>query len=132
MDKNEQIKQKLAESTQKFATEKKGKLVIDFDEAVKEQKANAIEVNFDGETFEMPPEAPAWLPLFVNRYSDAGVLDDDKNLELVQKLLGKEFAEKIMDGSNNFVSFESVNKYVLMPVMEHWGLVAENVEDEKK
>lgn len=129
---NEQIKERLNQTTDKFSNQKKGELVIDFDEAIKAQKAEAIKVKFDGELYDMPPEAPAWLPLFINRNSDDnGVLNDSANLELVQKLLGNEFADKIMDGSNNFVSFEAVNTHVLLPIMNHWGLTGENVPDEE-
>lgn len=124
MDKTEQ---KIRETARKFQQEKEGALVIDFDEAVKEQKAKAIQVKFGGSTYELPAEPPAWLPLFIEQNSKGGELDDEKNLELISLLLGKEFAGKIVDDKNNFVSFESVNNYILVPVMNRWGL--EDVAD---
>lgn len=121
MDKQSQI-EALNRETQKEAKNERKRLIIDFDEAVKEQKAEAIEVKFDGQVFELPSTPPAWLPLFINRHkNDDGVIDDEYNLEIVERLLGDEFASKIMD-SSNFVSFELVNEKILSPVFEHWGM----------
>lgn len=126
---NEEIKQRLQESVQEDRQKQQERLVIDFDEAVAEERAKAIDVRFDGAVYQLPPNAPAWLPLFINRHSKNGVLPDEYNLELIERLLGKEFADKIVDGGNNFVSFESVNKRILEPVMKEWGLDAEDVTE---
>lgn len=112
----------LKKESEKHSKAERKKLIIDFDEAIEEQKAEAIVVKFQGEEFNLPPNAPAWLPLFINRHSgDDGVVSDKHNLELVEKLLGKEFADKILE-SSNFISFELVNTKILQPVMDQWGL----------
>lgn len=123
--------EKLQQSLEQSKQQQKEKLVIDFDEAVAEEKAKAIEVNFDGKTYELPQSAPAWLPLFINRYSENGVLNDEKNLEMIERLLGKEFAAKIVDEANNFVSFEVVNSAILEPVMAQWGMNAKDATEGK-
>lgn len=121
MDKQE-AKQRLQQETQKEAQKERERLIIDFDEAVEEAKSQAIIVQFQGEDYELPPNAPAWLPFFVNRHMQDGEVDDQKNLEMIERLLGNEFADKILDPENNFVSLESVNDKILEPVMAHWGL----------
>jgi len=127
------MKERLLRSASKFEQEKQEREVIDFDEAVREQKAKAIEVRFDGSSYHLPANAPAWLPIFINRYSDkSGELSNEKNLELIEKLLGEDFANAILDDSNNFASMEAVNERILIPVMNRWGLQAENVDQEKK
>jgi len=121
MDKQQQ-EQALKQATNEAVKNERKKLIIDFDEAVKEQKAEAIEVKFDGQMFELPSTPPAWLPLFINRHqNENGVIDDSKNLEIIEKLLGSEFASRILD-ADNFVSFELVNDKILEPVFAHWGM----------
>lgn len=112
----------LNKATEKHAEQDRKRLIIDFDEAVKEQKAEPIVVVFKGEEYSLPANAPAWLPLFINRHtSENGIVSDKHNLELIERLLGSEFADKILN-SDNFVSFELVNTKILQPVMEQWGL----------
>lgn len=117
--------EQLTKEALKEGRKERQKLIIDFDEAVKEQRSEPIIVKFRGEQYELPPVAPAWLPLFINRYSQNGEVDDNHNLELIERLLGKEFADKIID-AGNFVSFELVNEKILIPVMNHWGIEMED------
>ena len=132
MSKNDQVKQQLAEQTAKAVEAEREALVIDFDEAIREQKAQPIQVRFQGELYDLPSQAPAWLPLFINRHAnDKGVVGDKHNLEMIERLLGKEFAAKILDG-DNFISFELVNTAILEPVMEHWGLAIEDASGKGK
>lgn len=121
MDKQDQIKGLQQETERKARNERKA-LIIDFDEAVKEQKEEAIKVKFDGELFELPADPPAWLPLFINRHqNDDGVVEDNANLEIIGRLLGDEFASKILD-SDNHISFNLINDKILSPVFKHWGM----------
>lgn len=120
MDKQQQI-EALEQETQKHISKDRKKLIIDFDEALREQKAEVVEVNFDGQTFELPASPPAWLPLFINKHQSNGVVPDEANLEIIERLLGEEFASKILDGSN-FISFQLINDKILSPVFEHWGM----------
>jgi len=121
MDKQQQ-EQALKQATNEAVKNERKKLIIDFDEAVEEQRSEAIEVKFDGQLFKLPSTPPAWLPLFINRHQDEnGVVDDSKNLEIIEKLLGEGFASKILD-ADNFVSFELVNDKILEPVFSHWGM----------
>lgn len=124
----------LEEEAEKWKQKQQDDLIIDFDQAVAEQKANAIKVRFEGRTFQLPRSTPAWLPLFINKHADAdGVVSDEKNLEMIEGLLGKEFAEKVADDKNNFISFELVNEQILKPVMEEWGFTDfEDTTDKKK
>lgn len=104
------------------------RLQIDFDQAVEEERAEAIEVKFNGQVYELPRRVPAWLPLFLNNHMDEnGVVPDEKNLDMIEKLLGKEFANSIED--KNFVSLELVNENILRPVMKHWGMPMEDVPE---
>lgn len=122
MSDNEKRKQWLKEQTQKERKKERKKLIIDFDEALQEHNDEPIEVKFRGESYSLPASAPAWLPLFINRHqNEDGIVDDSHNLELIARLLGSEFADKIMNSGND-VSFEAVNTCILEPVMEHWGL----------
>src|SRR5690625_2078166 len=107
---------KALEAAARLAKKEEEELFIDFDEAVREEQAQAIRVKFDGEVFELPPTIPAWLPLFLNK-SDGS---DADNLRIIEGLLGKDFAEKITSGRNNFVSFDLVNDKILTPVMKQW------------
>lgn len=111
----------LEQETKKKAEKERKGLIIDFDEAVAEQKADPIKVKFQGEVFELPSAPPAWLPLFINRKAQDGVIDDQANLEVIERLLGKDFADRILDGSN-FISFDLINDVILSPVFEEWGL----------
>lgn len=112
----------LNKATEKHAKKDRKRLIIDFDEAVKEKGSDPIVVKFQGNEYELPANAPAWLPIFINRHTDDnGVVSDKHNLDLIVRLLGEEFADKIMDAGNN-VSFELVNTAILQPVMEQWGL----------
>lgn len=125
MDKQSQAK-RLNEETKKEAKKERKRLIIDFDEAVAEEKAEPVIVKFQGEEFKLPANAPAWLPLFINRnQNDDGVVGDEANFELIERLLGEEFAQRILD-AGNFVSFELVNSKILEPVMNHWGLAFED------
>lgn len=118
----EEHKQLLEQETEKLASKERERLIIDFDEAVQEQKSDPVIVKFQGEEFALPQDAPAWLPLFINRHmGEDGIIDDKHNLKLIERLLGKDFADKILE-SDNFVSFELVNNKILKPVMDHWGM----------
>lgn len=97
-------------------------LRINFDEAVSEAKSQAIIVEFEGKEYELPPKAPAWLPLFMASRQKNGTIEDSDNIELIEGLLGKEFIAKIVDDRENFVSLEAVNDKIIMPVMNHWGV----------
>ncbi len=119
----------LHEEAEKYRKEQQESLIIDFDEAVREEQSKAVKIKFQGKLYELPKSAPAWLPLFVNRHAKNGVLNDEQNLKLIEGLLGKEFSDKIVDEQNNFVSFELVNDKILTPVMEMWGISGtENVK----
>jgi len=116
----------LRRETEKEGIRERKKLIIDFDEAVAEQKADAIEVKFDGQVFKLPSTPPAWLPLFINRQqNEDGVIDDMKNLEIIERLLGEEFASKILD-ADNFISFQLVNDRILSPLFNEWGMEMED------
>lgn len=118
--------EELKKATEQHAEKERNRLIIDFDEALREQESNTIIVKFDGDEYELPDQPPAWLPIFINRHTHDGVVDDDANLEVVERLLGKELASKIMNGSN-FVSFSMINDKILSPVFDHWGM---SLEDE--
>lgn len=109
---------KAQEAASRLAKKETEELFIDFDEAVQEQRADAIRIKYAGDVFELPRTVPAWLPLFLNK-SDGS---DRDNLTLIEGLLGKDFAEKIVTGQDNFVSFQLVNDKILSPVMEKWGI----------
>lgn len=125
MDKKKQVEALNNEAAREAKNERK-RLIIDFDEAVAEEKAEPVIVKFQGEEFKLPANAPAWLPLFINRHqNNDGVVGDEANFELIERLLGEEFAQHILD-AGNFVSFELVNSKILEPVMNHWGLAFED------
>lgn len=129
MNKQEQIAI-LNEETKKHAKREREALVIDFDEAVKEQESSSIQVKFRGEIYSLPSDPPAWLPLFLMRNQDEnGVISDDKNLEMIGKLLGDEFADKIMD-AGNAVSFNLVNEKILFPVLKSWNMEVDDIEED--
>lgn len=124
----------LHEEAENWKQRQQEELIIDFDQAVAEEKAKAIKVKFEGQTYELPKSTPAWLPLFINKHADeSGVVSDEKNLEMIAALLGKEFAAKVADDKNNFVSFELVNQKILKPVMDEWGFSKfQDATDKKK
>lgn len=125
-------KDKLREAAAKFQSQENDSLVIDFDAAVEEQKAKAIKVKFGGDVYELPSKTPAWLVPFMSRNkNDEGVMEDEANFELIELLLGKEFANRIVDDKDNFVSFESVNNNIILPVMDQWGLTGDEGEQSK-
>lgn len=124
----------LHEEAENWKQKQQDELIIDFDQAVAEERAKAIKVKFEGKAYELPNSTPAWLPLFINKHADEnGVVSDEKNLEMIAALLGKDFAEKVADDKNNFVSFELVNSEILKPVMDEWGFNDfQDTTDEKK
>nr|BDD43945.1 hypothetical protein 9 [bacterium] len=122
--------QALNEATEKGRIQERKRLIIDFDKAVEEVKDNTVLVKFQDHEFELPDEAPAWLPLFIARRSNEdGVISDTDNLELIAKLLGNKFADAIVESDSN-ISFNLVNEKVLMPIMAHWGFGTENVDSQ--
>lgn len=124
----------LHEEANRWKEKQQEELIIDFDQAVAEEKANAIKVKFQSKVYELPKSTPAWLPLFINKHADEnGVVSDTKNLEMISALLGKDFAAKVADDKNNFVSFELVNDRILKPVMDEWGFNKfQDATDKKK
>src|SRR5699024_9834058 len=125
-------KDKLREAAAKFQSQENDSLVIDFDAAVEEQKAKAIKVKFGGDVYELPSKTPAWLVPFLSRNKNAeGIMEDESNYELIELLLSKEFANRIVYDKDNFVSFESVNNNIILPVMEQWGLTGDEGEQSK-
>lgn len=110
--------------------ERREKLIIDFDEAVREEKAEPVIVKFKGEEYELPANMPAWFALMRPEKTENGreVYSNKQNLELIRKLLGEEFAEKMME--ENHASFKKVNDAILFPLMNHWGV--SDVKDESK
>lgn len=132
---NVQLKEvDLHEEAENWKQKQQDELIIDFDQAVAEEKANAMGVKFEGKIYNLPKSTPAWLPLFINKHADDnGVVSDEKNLEMIAALLGKDFAEKVADDKNNFVSFELVNNKILKPVMDEWGFNKfQDATDKKK
>ena len=120
MDKKEQI-DRLNEAVEKEAVNERKRLKINLDEALKEYSRDEFEIVFEGEVFTLPAQAPAWLPIFFKHYmDDDGTIPDKKNLEIIERLLGKKFASAIMDSDSN-MTFEFVNKHVIIPVFKQWG-----------
>lgn len=121
--------QKLELST-KEREQRKERLIIDFDEAVREEKSQPVVVKFDGKEYELPASMPAWFALMRPEKIEDGrqVYSNAQNLEMTRKLLGEEFAEKITGES--FASFKTVNEKILFPLMEYWGV--SDVKDESK
>lgn len=109
---------------------RKERLIIDFDEAVREEKAEPVLIKFDGEEYELPASMPAWFALMKPEKTVDGreVYSNKQNLEMTRKLLGEEFADKITE--ENFASFKVVNEKILFPLMNYWGV--EDTQDESK
>src|SRR5690625_597598 len=119
---------KALEAAARLAKKEEEDLFIDFDEAVKENKAKAIRVKFDGQVFNLPRTVPAWLPLFLNKRDGS----DKDTLKHIESLLGTDFAEKIISEKNNFVSFDLVNDKILTPVMARWGINFTNATEKNE
>lgn len=117
-----------------YKYEQEEELIIDFDQAVKEERARAIQVKFSGRKFSLPASAPAWIIVFVNRHGEGDnlVLSDKHTLELIEGLMGKEFVSAITDEKENFVTLEAVNTYILEPVFKKWGFASAEAGSKKK
>ena len=110
------------ENLKKAAEQEAKALRINFDDAVKEARSNPIIVEFGGKEYDLPSTPPAWLPIFLASKQKNGQIQDSDNLDLIEGLLGSEFMKRIIDDRDNFVSMQSVNDHIIIPVLNHWGL----------
>lgn len=107
-------------------------LVIDFDQAIEEEKSKAITIKWEGKEYKVPGSPPQWIWNMWLR--NDGVFSDDDHKEIFHRLFGKEFSEKLEKQINedNWTNLSMATQKIIAPLYSKWfGLPVEDTTKKK-
>jgi len=118
-------------------------LSSDYDEAIKEhrKRKQPLIVKFQGKRYEMPSSIPFSLSVFIMReciqkvkgsdgkMKEIFVFPDDKVLEFMERVFGKQFAQAVMSSD---IGTDFVAEVIIPDILGKWGLMVNNNQSEEK
>ena len=125
---NAEVSDRLAAGLEKLQVRQTRDLVINVDDAWEEEQARShpIEINFGGKVHHVSPSMPARFYVFYTRHLLQPLADgflfivpDDKWDETLELALGQELAQQLLTSD---LDLKTINRRVLRPVLEKWGL----------
>jgi hypothetical protein len=105
-------------------------LVLDFDQALKEENKEKIEINLLGKTYFLPKKMPFNFSTFFlrscygkNKKSGEWEVSmtDDKILPFIELMFGKRFIENLEKSRDNRISMMFVYEKIVPKILNEWG-----------
>jgi len=87
--------QVLDKAVKEYQQDQQEELRIGYDNVVDAQKSSAAIVEFRGEEYQLPKEAPGWVGLMFADVNEGDEVDNQANMEMIERLLGVDFARKV-------------------------------------
>lgn len=107
--------------------EQEERLLIDFDEVVKEHKSKPFTIRFQEKFYEIPASMPFNFSMFFFRYclkrkNGKQVIDipEDKVDRFIELMLGRQFLNSL-ERSEEAFEFEMIMDRLATPILEKWG-----------
>lgn len=118
----------LNDKENEIAKRQEKNLVLDFDEALKEENKKQIEVKLLGKTYFLPTKMPFNFSTFFLRNCYKKIkgewfiaMDEDKVLPFIELMFGKKFIYQIEKAKDNRISLEFVMSNIVPKIMDKWG-----------
>ena len=91
--------------------------------SLEELEGGKVAITYNGKTFDFPKAQPAWVSMFiaVHGKGDKKELSDEKSLEFLVKLIGKELALEIIEAADNDFSIGDVAEQIVIPIQSYWS-----------
>jgi hypothetical protein len=116
-------------------------LVLDFDEALKEEEAKIkkIKIVVAGKEYNIPSKMPFQFSTFFLRHCYKKVkgrwtitMQEDKILPFLEKMLGKKFIIDFENSNNTSFSIDFIFKKIVPKIMSTWGIDVDNAQSKFK
>lgn len=118
----------LNDKENEIAKRQEKNLVLDFDEALKEENKKQIEVKLLGKIYFLPIKMPFNFSTFFLRNCYKKIkgewviaMDEDKVLPFIELMFGKKFIYQIEKAKDNRISLEFVMSNIVPKIMDKWG-----------
>ena len=118
----------LNEKQEEITERQSNNLVLDFDQALKEENKQKIEIKLLGRTYFLPKKMPFNFSTFFlrNCYKKIKgqwtvVMDDDKIMPFIELMFGKKFIENLENSRDNRISMMFVYEKIVPKILDQWG-----------
>lgn len=126
---NEERLKYLEEQHEKISTNQENKLLIDFDEAYKEELDDSyFEIKINNKIFQIPSEMPFNFNTFFLRHclkkvkgKNIVIIPDDKIMTFYELMFGNELVEDL-EANNNKYSSNFIMTKIVPVILKQWGL----------
>lgn len=125
---NEERIKYLNQKHEEMAINQEDTLVLDFDEALKEESAENLKIKLLGKYYDLPKDIPFNFSTFLLRYCYKKVrgklimsIPDDKLYTFLELMIGKDFVKDLENSNNRNVSINFIFQKVVPKIMEEWG-----------
>jgi hypothetical protein len=112
-------------------------LVLDFDEALKEEEAKIkkVKIVIAGKEYNIPSKMPFQFSTFFLRHCYKKVkgrwtitMQEDKVLPFLEKMLGKKFIMDFENSNNTALSIDFIFTKIVPKIMGTWGIDVNNAQ----
>lgn len=118
----------LNQKEEEIADRQENNLVLDFDQAIKDENIKKIEIKLLGKTYFLPHKMPFNFSTFFlrNCYKKVKgewtiIMEDDKVPVFLRLMFGDYFIKNIENSGDNRISLEFVMAKIVPQVMKAWG-----------
>ena len=118
----------LNEKQEEITERQSNNLVLDFDQALKEENKQKIEIKLLGRTYFLPKKMPFNFSTFFlrNCYKKIKgqwtiIMDDDKIMPFIELMFGKKFIENLEKSRDNRISLMFVYQNIVPKILDEWG-----------
>lgn len=118
----------LNEKQDEIAQNQEKNLVFDFDEALKEDNKQKIEIKLLGKTYYLPMKMPFSFSTFFLRHCYKQIrgewtvaFEDKYMMPFIELMFGKKFLDDLEKARDNRISLMFVYEHIVPKVMKQWG-----------
>lgn len=113
----------MSENIKKRAKKEQQELEEGIKASISELDDSKVAIEYNGKKFEFPKAQPAWVSMFIALHGKGKdkELDDEKSLEFLVRLIGKDLAEEIVNAADNDFSIADVAEQIVQPIQAYWG-----------
>jgi len=118
----------LDEKQEEITERQSNNLVLDFDQALREENKQKIEIKLLGKTYFLPKKMPFNFSTFFLRFCYKKIkgqwtviMDDDKIMPFIELMFGKRFIENLEKSRDNRISMMFVYEKIVPKILNEWG-----------